>query len=1153
MENAGLKVNITPPSKLEPHQEWICNYLDRLNEKQRLCPEGVLPSDLIRGALAAVSNKDSNPDWIAQSAHSYREILYGLNIGPKNKTTKTKPTKAEMIGEVMQILHERDRALKIARVLNYAHQAFSNISHHFSKKNSKKQTIKIFGKLGIVVDKNHFPQENDFLGLIRVFENTIKESSLDPLKIHEKIDTFLKGNNDASYLRLLFSLSYDAKRYYFSQANETNLEWIWTEGFLDEIKKKAENTTSYSYRLPELEYLTRMTEKNPAKVVEIIASVKISEATFNPEVIDRFMWITGSLPVEQMKTLTAKIRNEKWVYLMRAFRKSGYEFERIIKKLVEKKESNALLELARAIFAIKSKTEISEKDTFSMDDPFYVSDLDASGIFEALADIDEAMTEQALQVTTGVMAEIIKLGKPDEDRIFDYEDQFALYDVDFFTPEVGNKRSASYREDVKNLAATIKKLIEKTIGKKCGDTKEVKRLFEYVDKLPSCRSMWRLRLFALSQCPDVFKDELKIAFFKVFEVGERYFEIEGGAEYHQLLIRCFGVLDENTKREYVKKVFEYFGADLEDKDKEKWRKRDGLKILSFINENLTPHEKERVREKFDHSLGEINFTPEPSIGQMRGGSVNHKSPVDIGSFSVEQIIANLKSEWTQEKLAEQFKNDDFLNPRGVEGLGDAIKEDVKKRTDDYLNKITSFFERDAVHPAYVYSLLRGIEEMLRNKQTLTLEQVGQLFKLFDLIKDSGRNTAFRRKDDKSWLADWIEVHKVMTDILLFVLEDKEKRTEINKQYRDQIKDLISYLFTIKDSPSKDHEEPEYGEPYHIAINSVRGRAYEAFVVFTENDGKALADDTKTLYKEALADDSLAVRFVIGRYLASFYFRDKDFITELLPAIFPKDDPNKKDVYLASWEGYLSNTLYDKLFTAFHDYYSHAITLDPKNYTKRKYSKGLDESLAIHIALAFAHLGPEINDPLFVQFWDMPNVKRHQEFISFIGRSCLTRDQAGDEWLAENKVSKEKLLKFWDWALEHVTEPEALAGFGFWVNPNKEVLDDTAVIERMAQTLKKSGGDVDWDYGLMRRLPIFAEKNGDKVLAIISNFLLDSEGNLNQNRRAPLFSIDGEIKQSFDVIYKNANLATKQKVVDLINSLIEKGSSTFWGLKEVIKA
>jgi hypothetical protein len=180
-----------------------------------------------------------------------------------------------------------------------------------------------------------------------------------------------------------------------------------------------------------------------------------------------------------------------------------------------------------------------------------------------------------------------------------------------------------------------------------------------------------------------------------------------------------------------------------------------------------------------------------------------------------------------------------------------------------------------------------------------------------------------------------------------------------------------------------------------------------------------------------------------------------------------------------------------------------------------------------------------------------NVKRQQEFVSFIGRSCVTRDQASGEWLIENNVSSEKLLKFWDWALEHVTEPEILAGFGYWINPDKEVLDDEAVMERIKETLKKSDGDIDWDYGLTKRMPIFAEKNGDKVLNIITNFLLNAEGDLNQNRRAPLFSIDNEIKKSLDIIYKNGDTAIKQKVIDLVNLLIEKGSTPFWVLKDIV--
>lgn len=980
---------------------------------------------------------------------------------------------------------------------------------------------------------------------------------MNPLELHKRIEKFLKvgvKSADVQVARDLL-LNDDSKRFFFFKADEFWLNWLWKEGFLDGIKNEAGDPTRYAYPMPELEYLTRMAEKESAGVVQIIDSVKISETNFNPEVIDRFLWIINALPVKQIKILTAKIRKEKWVYLMRNFRKSGYEFEEIVKKLVEKKESNALLELAQAILAIKSKEEIAEKSTgFGTDDPFYIHDIHASGIFEALADIKEPYIEKALQITTGIMGDIVKLAGSDEAKVFDYEDSFALYDVDFFTLEIENKRSTSYREDVRNLAATIKKLIERTIGKKCGDGQEVKRLFNYVNELPSCRSMWRLRLFTLAQCPEVFKEELKDAFFKVFDVGERYFEIEGGAEYHQTLIRGFGVFDPKTEqRDYVKKVFEYFGAELKDEDKEKWRKRDGAKILYFIREHLTAEEKKQAKVDFGISPDEVNCVPEPSIGKIRGGSVHHISPVNLDDFTIDQIITNLKSEWTPEKLNEQFKGDDFLSYRGVEGLGDALKEDIKKRTNEYLKNINGFFDRSTIHPHYLYSLLRGIEEMLRNKQSFSLEQVGQIFGLFEIVKSSGEKTLFKRKDDKSWLADWIEVHKIITDILLYILEDKETKEQVYKVYREQVKNLISYLFTIKDSPSKDDEKPEYGEPYHIAINSVRGRAFEAFVVFVENDGETLAEDTKKLYKEALADDSLAVRFIIGRYLASFYFRDKEFITGLFPEIFPKDDAKKKDIYLATWEGYLSNTLYDKLYVEFKDYYSHAITLDPKDYTKRKYSKGLDESLAIHIALAFAHLGLEMDDELFTLFWGTQNTTRHYEFISFIGRSILTRDQAGEEWLKENKVSKEKLIKLWDWILANkdITKPKVFSGFGFWINPNKEILNDNVVVEKIAKTLKKSDGDIDWDYGLLNRLPIFAEKNREKTLEIISSYLLDSKNNLNQNRRVPMFSIDNEIKRALKIIYMNGDDGVKQKVTDLINTLIEKGSSMFWGLKDVI--
>lgn len=285
-------------------------------------------------------------------------------------------------------------------------------------------------------------------------------------------------------------------------------------------------------------------------------------------------------------------------------------------------------------------------------------------------------------------------------------------------------------------------------------------------------------------------------------------------------------------------------------------------------------------------------------------------------------------------------------------------------------------------------------------------------------------------------------------------------------------------------------------------NLFKGRAYECFVQFTGNEGGSLADDVKRLFAHILDNESSnAVRFVIGHYLATFYFRDVPFIQSLMPKIFPKGEVGKEKIYFATWEGYLANSLYKELYDELRDYYAYAITLDSKNYPERKYLKGLDETLAAHLALEYAHFDLAPGDPIFDSFWNTPNATRHYEFASFIGRHYLTRDIASDKWFEENKVSKQKLIDFWDWILstDIAIEPKAFSGFGFWINPDKEIIPDTVAVEKMATTLSKSHGEIDWDYGLLRRINKFAEINPEKALEIIKGLLLLND-EINPNHR-----------------------------------------------------
>ena len=980
---------------------------------------------------------------------------------------------------------------------------------------------------------------------------------MNQLQIHKKIDEFITTGPTGASVEVakgLIQSSEDSKRYLFSKANELWLKWFFDNGLFEELKNKSEDPNKFGYRLSELEYLTRMAEKMPELVSEIILSTPISKDTFNPEVIDRFFWITGLLPVPQIKKILPKMYSDNWLKLMSRFGRSGYEYKKMVEKFAEVKDYEAIYDLAKVVLTVRGKEEFTNVERFSIIDKlFYLSDVSETGIFELILEQGNPDKEKFLKLLSEILIKITDIGVEKDGTVFEKTEPFYLLDVSVFTLRLDTNKRSHLREDIQNFIATIKTLVDFIVDGKCGNITEVRRIYlDNIAVLPDTLTSWRLKLYTITRCPDAFKSEIQEFLSRVFNVGENYYEIDSGAEYHQGLIAGFGSLDkEKSQREYIDNVIKYYGAKLDDPDKEKWRKRDGLEILTYIKKYLTPDEVIKAESIFGKLLDDGQIAPHPTIMGGMGGIVSHKAPFNPSEMTVDALIELLKTDASPAVLNEKYKNDDFLNPRGPEGLGDAIKDDFKNRKADYLSSLNKFFDRGVISPNYVYSILRQVEDSLRAKESFTDEQFVQVINFFDLIRQSGEKEEFKPMEERVYLADWITVHKSMADVLLEVLAViKDSNTFKDNQVK--VFSIIKYLLTIMSSPDAEDDKRESNEPAHVAINSVRGQAYRAFVQFAYNESnKTLSSEVKVLFEQVLdTETSNAVRFTLGQFLASFYFRDIPFIKGLLPKIFPKE-LGKEKLYFATWEGYLASSLYKELFDELRGYYEYAIKLNSNIYPDRKYLKGLDETLAVHLALAYAHFDFKITDPLFELFWKTPSEARHYEFVSFIGRSCITRSQAGDAWFKENNVSKEKLIEFWNWIIstDISIEPKAFSGFGFWINPDAEIIDEKIIIKNLAITLEKSKGDIDWDYGLTRRLKIFATIDPTSTLGVIKQYLLN-EDELNTNRRAPLFSIDGEIKEALEIIYKNPLFKTQ--VEDLINILIEKGSSMFWGLKDVLK-
>jgi hypothetical protein len=571
---------------------------------------------------------------------------------------------------------------------------------------------------------------------------------------------------------------------------------------------------------------------------------------------------------------------------------------------------------------------------------------------------------------------------------------------------------------------------------------------------------------------------------------------------------------------------------------------------------------------------------------MRGGTVRPRGPItaeEFGKLPITDLAAKLRNEWTPKKLYDQNTSDDFLNPLNAEGVGEMLRADILKRFQDYVTDAPLFFERNILDQHYTYSFLRGVQEAIRGNKVSTSGIVwDNLVALCDTIVSSGEKEQYNsqkreRESFDVWLSSWTGVLSALTDVLQELLSDDSGKPRIDfPKYRDQLFTIIRYLLSYSDPVPEDERletakmtttaggstEKYVTDPYSMAINTVRGRAFQAFVQFVYQDGKKfskdvkskLSPDVKKLYEIVLAkENTRALMFMFGHYIPSFHARDREWILALLPQIF-SETPEKRHLYTAAWEGYLSASLFRELFAEpkIQKLYEAGITLSDATELKQKHFRDPDESIATHLALAFMHYKDfGFEHPLFKAFWSKGDREQHSAFVSFLGRRYVVGENAeANTLLAENAWSKERLMLFWDWMLANYKAPEPFLEFGFWVNTErKQLFDMTWLAERVRKTLEKTRGNIDWDYGYMRSVVALAKSAPKETLTALELYLLVGGVRGTSERRQP-FHVDAECFEAFEILY--ANPETKDGVYKLIDDLIREGGSAFWKLKEVLK-
>ena len=158
-----------PPLSLGPEQKALC---ERLDEWHKLSGLNVKPSKMFEGAIFAITPEcQSNPDRIAQAAHSLREILYPF-WSPQVKTVSDKKEKAFM---------EFGSALVDNAIMQEAGRVYgqlTNLAHH--------------GGTSTNPDFSDFTI-SDFERLLADFERVLRELLKRQTDLHKEFDQILSS------------------------------------------------------------------------------------------------------------------------------------------------------------------------------------------------------------------------------------------------------------------------------------------------------------------------------------------------------------------------------------------------------------------------------------------------------------------------------------------------------------------------------------------------------------------------------------------------------------------------------------------------------------------------------------------------------------------------------------------------------------------------------------------------------------------------------------------------------------------------------------------------------------------------------------------------------------------------------------------------
>lgn len=1018
--------------------------------------------------LVLTFNNKRNPDRIAQVSHSARELtsilpryFKGIPIlepeGPKKTIASGENQRAILEG----MLDKHPDRSSLPEYLRKKFVADWIEAHEYFHKSSKHEDL-----------KNKTPTKislEEFEAQIWKYEDLLYQVLVEKpfFADLEEIDKLLVINNPTSknISDLIKSISQpEHRRYFFQKCDNPN--WLESLKKIDAFSKPQEPLREGGYirflSWPESQYLSRIADRKPKEVYEIIKDLDFT----NQSVLDDFVDAAIKSPPDIAIKYVELAQRKKWI-------QNPYnlllpdKLADLMNKLADEDQTDAALVLARILFDTKvndpKKIQHDSNESKILHHPDAKTYFDEWRLGKIIKEKLSLLARKKPVELFGVLASALRQAIELENRT-NPEDSFYEYSH-IWRPNLRASRHST--EDAKNLFLDgLVDLIEKNKD----DGAVLKGFAENLKKHPwALFRRIEMLLYATNLKPFMLAVEGILSDRKIMIAYNLR------REYLPLLGKAYLFLREETKNSILKSIEKGPNLTRPDNisDEQFARIQENWKALYL--DPIKEHLPEKEKKDYEQMVSK-NGEPDNDDGEIKtwhGG----QSPISSDELS------KLNGTETVNYFSKYKAPDDFFAQHSSGGLGMTFAGLVAEDPAKYIAVVNEFVKQK-VRPIYFYHLIHGLKEALKKNKCFDWKIAIQLCE--DIVLEQANKLTSTPADEDE--QDWKSVRRVAADFIGAALG--QSTCEVPISLKEKVWLIISNLAEDPEPTKEDEERDGKGgrDPMTLAINTTRGEAMHALINYGLWYARNLSnksievkmppemEELLNKHLDPAIDPSLAIRSVYGWRLPNLFYLNRPWLEANKGKIFDEKDGN---YFLAAWEGYLANNIIKEIFNALKDQYRAAIPILGTMGKTGSRAADIIQRLPQHLMVVYAN--ETDHDDLIEYFFKTATTQECAEAINFVGRVIL-REIDG---FTDKEKTKSRLAKLWK---ERISQPKEnikikeIQEFGWWFKNSP--MDRKATLEQTIKTLELVQGKIDVPYEIVEELVSYATEFPIEAIKIL---------------------------------------------------------------------